>query len=263
MLFRNNWFTVQNKVLSFINDGKTYVARWRDIEAVYNGNRKNSICLTKITYTGVYPKPLQGQSVSFVCQIFNDKTVAALSTLKDKLGIIEGTIIFVKLISDWFHMMNVKVRYSGINMRDECCQPWTMDCTSFKKISGSCDVISSCAWAGGKGRTQKLTKQTAKAFVLSTRSNIQAAELLLHNFDYVLPGLFADEALKMFLGQQRSGWKFYIDIIDIKAAAHLSRDVPCTSNICIDDDQFDITIALPTFALMTINLTSLLLTLKT
>lgn len=50
---------------------------------------------------------------------------------------------------------------------------------------------------------------------------------------------------------------FYIDIVDIKAAAetknlhallkydatpHQSHDVPCTSNICIDDDQFDITI---------------------
>ena len=59
----------------------------------------------------------------FVCQIFHDKTVATLSTLKDKLGLSEGTIIFVKLITDWFHMMNVKDRYSGINMRDDFRQP--------------------------------------------------------------------------------------------------------------------------------------------
>ena len=66
---------------------------------------------------------LQRQSVPFVCQIFNDKTVAALSTLKDKLRISEGAIVFVKLITDWFHMMNVKYRFSGINTRDECRQP--------------------------------------------------------------------------------------------------------------------------------------------
>lgn len=259
---RNNWITVHDKELSFTKDGKTYVARWKDIEALYNEDRKNNIRLTKITYTAVYPKPLQRQSVPFVCQIFNDKTVAALSTLKDKLGISEGTIIFVKLITDWFHMMNVKDRYSGINMRDECRQPWTKNCTSFKKLNETCDVISSCAWSGGRGRTQKLTKQTAEAFVLSTRANIEAAELLLtqHNFNYVLPGVFADEALEKFFGQarQRSGGNFYIDIVDIKAAAetknlhallkyestpHQSHDVPCTSNICIDDDQFDITIA--------------------
>ena len=97
-----------------------YVARWRDIEALYNEDRKNTIRLTKITYTAVYPKPLQRQSVPFVCQIFHEKTVAALSTLKNQLDISEGTMIFVKLITDWFHMMNVKDRYSGINMRDEC-----------------------------------------------------------------------------------------------------------------------------------------------
>ncbi|CAK8691011.1 unnamed protein product [Clavelina lepadiformis] len=115
---------------------------------------------------------------------------------------------------------------------------------------------------GGRGRTQKLTNQTAEAFVVSTRANIEAAELLLtqHNFIYVLPGVFADEALEKFFGQarQRSGGNFYIDIVDIKAAAKTknlhallkyestpceSHDVPCTSNICIDDDQFDITIA--------------------
>lgn len=260
---RNNWITVHDKELAFTKDGETYVARWKDLEALYDEDRKNSIRLTKITYTAVYPKPLQRQSVPFVCQIFNDKTVAALSTLKDKLAISEGTIIFVKLITDWFHMMNVKDRYSGMNMRDECRQPWTKNCSTFKKLNEVCDVISSCAWSGGRGRTQKLTKQTAEAMVLSTKANIEAATILLnqHNFTYVLPGVFADEALEKFFGQarQRSGGNFYIDVVDIKAAAKTKNlhallanectphqsclDVFCPSNICIDDFLFDITIA--------------------
>ena len=162
----------------------------------------------------MYLKPLQRQSVAFVCQIFHDKTVAALSTVKDKFGLSKGTIIFVKLITDWFHMMNVKDGYSGINMRDECCQPWTKNCTTFKKLAETCDVISSCAWSGGPGWTQKLTKQTAEALVLSTGVNMEAVEWLLtqDNFTYVLPGVFADEALEKFFGQarQRNGSNFYI-----------------------------------------------------
>ena len=132
---------------------------------------------------------MQRQNVPFVSKIFNKKTVAALLTLKDKLDISEGTIILVKLITDWFHMMNVKDKYSHIHSRDECRQPWIENCTSFKKLSETCDVISSCAWAGGRGRVQKLTKQTAQAFVLTTRANIEAAQFLLtqHNFNYVLP----------------------------------------------------------------------------
>ena len=259
---RNNWITVPDKKMFFIKEGKIYVARLKDIEALYEEDRRNHIRLTKITYTAVYPKPLQKQSVPFVRQIFHDKIVAALLTVKNKLSLSEGTIIFVKLITDWFHMMNVKDRYSGIHMRDECRQPWTKNCSTFKKLAKTCDVISSCAWSGGRGRTQKLTKQTAEALVLSTRANIEAAEWLLtqDNFTYVLPGVFADEVLEKFFGQakQRNGNNFYIYIVDIKAAAetknlhallkyesmpHKSNNVPCTSNIRIDDYHFEITIA--------------------
>ena len=154
---RNNWIRVIDKQLSFIKEGKTYVARWKNIEVLYEG--KNHIRLTKITYTAMYSKALQRQSVPFVCQIFHDKTAAALSTVKDKLGLSEGTIIFVQLITDWFHMMNVKDRYSGINMRVECRQPWTKNCITFKKLAETCDVISSCAWSGGRGRRKSSQNQ--------------------------------------------------------------------------------------------------------
>ena len=40
------------------------------------------------------------------------------------------------------------------------------------------------------------------------------------NFQYVLPGIFSDDALEKFFGQsrQRSGGNFYIDVVDINAA---------------------------------------------
>jgi hypothetical protein len=170
---RNNWITVSNKELTFMKDGIVYTARWADIEAVYNEDRTTSIRLTKLTYSSVYPKPLQRQSVPFVCQVFHEKTVAALSTLKDKLCISEGTIILIKLIVDWFHMMNIKDRYSGVNMHDPCRNPWTKDCKSFTNLKKTCEVISTCAWQGGRGRTQKLTEQTANAFVVSTKIKLR------------------------------------------------------------------------------------------
>ena len=72
--------------------------------------------------------------------------------------------------------------------------------------------------------------------------------------------MFADEVLEKFFGQARqcNGGNFYIDIVDIKAATeiknlhallkyesmpHKCNNVPCTSNIRIDDYQFDITVA--------------------
>lgn len=103
-----------------------------------------------------------------MCQVFNDKTVTALSALKTKLNIRDGTIVFVSIIKDWFNMMNVKNKFSAIHLRDSCRSPWTLNCESFTKLNKICDVISSCTWEGGKGRVLKLTKQTVTAFVVST-----------------------------------------------------------------------------------------------
>ena len=97
-------------------------------------------------------------------------------------------------------------------MRDQCRNPWTKDCNSFTQLKDTCEVISACAWQGGRGRTQKLTEQTANACVVSTKTNIEAAELLLneHGFSYVLPAIFADEAIEKLVGQtrQRSAGNF-------------------------------------------------------
>ena len=84
-----------HKELAFTKDGKSYIARWKDKKSLYIEDRKNSIRLTKITYTAVYPKTLQRQSVPFNCRIFDDNTAAALSTLKDKLSISEGPLFLL------------------------------------------------------------------------------------------------------------------------------------------------------------------------
>ena len=46
---KNNWITVPDKELFFIKQGKTYVARWKDVEALYEEDRRNHIRLTNIT----------------------------------------------------------------------------------------------------------------------------------------------------------------------------------------------------------------------
>ena len=100
---RNNWIAVPHKELTFTKYGKSHIARWKDIDALYIEDRKISIRLTKITYTAVYPKPLQRQSVPFVCQIFNDKTVAALSTLKISSVLVKGPLFLLNssLTGSW------------------------------------------------------------------------------------------------------------------------------------------------------------------
>ena len=54
---RNNWITEPTKQLDMTVDGKGYSAIWKDIEALYEENKKNPVRLTKLTYTSVNPKP--------------------------------------------------------------------------------------------------------------------------------------------------------------------------------------------------------------
>ena len=63
---RNSWIAELSKELSFSVDEKEYVAKWSDVEQLYEEDKKNPIRLTKLSYTSVYPKLLQRQSVPFV-----------------------------------------------------------------------------------------------------------------------------------------------------------------------------------------------------
>ena len=222
---RNNWITVVNKMLSFEKDGKKLIASWADVQSLYEEDRLTTLRLTKLTHTSVFPKPLQRQSVPLVCQVFHEKTVAVMVSLQKKLLINDGTIEFIRMVTNWFHIMNVKDKYSGTHTRDPLRSPWTVNCNSFTVLRGYCNVITTCAWKGGRGRTLKLTKSTSAAFIVTTRSNIDAATLLLttEKFQYVLPAIFADEVLEKFFGNTRMRFSgnFYIDYVDVIASARV------------------------------------------
>ncbi|ESO06788.1 hypothetical protein HELRODRAFT_170806 [Helobdella robusta] len=164
---RNNWITKSQQKLIFQLGRKEYKACWRDIIHLYNIDSKT-------------PVPL-------VCKVFDDKTVAAFEAVKDNLEFQRGTIEFVKLITSWFKMMNVKDRYSYIKLKDDKREPWKFNCESFKKLEFICNVISTCKWQDTGKRCHKLTKFTADAFVVTTKFNIAASTELLsdHHFRYV------------------------------------------------------------------------------
>jgi hypothetical protein len=224
---RNNWYTELTRKLVFTFEGKEYLACWADLITLYEEDSKTSLRLTKLTRVSINPKPLQRQSVPLVCNVFNDKTVAAFKTLQWPLEFNEGTALFVSLINDWFKMMNVKDTVSCIKLKDETRVPWTLDCKSFSYLEKICDVIDTCKWTGGKGRKQKLTLSTANAFVSTTKTAIAASKHILkhHDHDYVLPAVWADEPVEKFFGvtRVRTGGNFYIDIKDVESAAKVQR----------------------------------------
>ena len=59
-------------------------------------------------------------------------------------------------------------------MRDQFRFSWALACDSFKWLNEICDVVSTCAWKGGRTRVMKLTKMTAPAFIITTKTKIDA-----------------------------------------------------------------------------------------
>ena len=224
---RNNWITEPTIELTFKVDSVEYTAFWKDVIAVYEEDQKSTFRLTKLTYSSVYPKPLQRQNVALVCQVFNDKTVAAMISLQTKLHISEGTINWITLITQWFKMMSVKSKYLGSRFNDEYREAWTNHCNSFTRLLEISTIVSTCIFNGVRGRQQKLTKYTGNAFLVTTENNVLASKMLLeiHNFQYILSAIFSQDALEKFFGQSRhrcSG-NFCIDIGDVLAAAKVQH----------------------------------------
>ena len=224
---RNNWITEKSQELLFMHDNSQYTARWKDICDLYNSDSSSSVRFTKLTHTAVYPKTLQRQSVALVSKVFNYETCAALRSLRNQLRFEEGTLIFVEMITEWFKMMNVKDNFAAIRCRDDSRLSWSRDCVSFQKLMKVCDMVGSCRWDGIGTRCKKITKFTADAFVVTTKNNIAAAQMLLHNhnFSYVLPSVFSQDPIEKFFGQarQRFGGNYYIDIGDVIAAAKVQQ----------------------------------------
>ena len=199
--------------------------------ATYEEDVKSTFRLTKLTFSAVYPKPLQRQNSSLLCQVFNDKTVAAMRTLQQKLNISEG----IQMIIQWYNMVSVKSKYIAGRHNDEYREKWTKDCKRFERLSKICETISTCIFNGARGRQRKLTMDTGNAFLITTKNNVLASKKLIesHGFEYVLSAIFSQNPIEKFFGQarQRVGGNFYIDIGDVIASAKINHFSTIVSSI--------------------------------
>ena len=215
---RYNWFTEANKELCFKIGDVEYTAYWKDIVATYEEDQKTEFRLTKLTFSSVYPKPLQRQNTKLVSQVFNDKTVAAMTTLQQKLIISDGSIKWIQIIQ-WYKMMSVKSKYIASRLNDEY------------RENGLRIVKVLCIYPKYVIRYQPVymreletgKENAGNAFLITTKYNVLASKKLIesHCFEYVLPAIYSQNPIEKFFGQarQRVGGNFYIDIGDVIASA--------------------------------------------
>ena len=118
---RNNGVTESSQTLEFVEPitQKVHQAKWKDLVQIYHDECNSIIKETKLLYAALYPTNFEKQKVQLACDIFNEKTVAAL----EKINFVD-TAIFVKMVTRMWNMINIKSPHAGYRTNDPDRNPF-------------------------------------------------------------------------------------------------------------------------------------------
>ena len=86
---------------------------------IYHNECNSIIKETKLSYAALYPTNFEKQKVQLACDIFNEKTVAAL----EKRNLVD-TAIFVKMVTRMWNMINIKSPHAEYRTNDPDRNPF-------------------------------------------------------------------------------------------------------------------------------------------
>ena len=118
---RNNWVTEPSQTMEFVEPitQNVHQAKWKDLVQIYHHECNLIIKETKLSYAALYTTNFEKQKVQLACDIFNEKTVAAL----EKRNLVD-TAIFVKMVIRMWNMINIKSPHAGYRTNDPDRNPF-------------------------------------------------------------------------------------------------------------------------------------------
>ena len=179
---------------------------------------KNSLVkrAVKLTHKSLYPSNLERQQLALVVNIFNDFNAVALEMRKKDRD--NDTALFIRLITAWWRVVNVKHPGKGRRLRDSLTMPilqtteyrleffellsqWLKDWEAMIKVNG------------GQGG---LTSQTFRSLTPTTTTIPHLARYCLNKLDinYILLGKVQTDNLEKRFGEYRqlSGGNYNISV---------------------------------------------------
>lgn len=154
--------------------------------------------------------------VKAVLGIFCDNALSALETYQSQLQIEDGTIFFVRLVSTWWKVVNVKRPTTGVRKRDPLQDPITsMDSPQVKILREFLQFLLD--W---KSPTlTSLSSMTMPGLRLTVTSLINVTQRLLNDtsFSYVLLGKFQSDVIESRFGEYRQlgGARYHVSVSDV------------------------------------------------
>lgn len=195
---RNNWITEKNKEISFIPPDKTVedqvIARWQDVIDLYKSESQNPLKRVNLTSAAVDPSIFDRQKVSLALQVFNDKTIAALS--QDGK---EDTACFIFFINRMWKMLNNKSTTAYIHLNDNDRMP--LRDNNRKQLDFLKSLVCSfklMPTGRGKNRNLSFTSETKKSLIQTIDGLVDMTLFLLNAkvVRFVLLGVFQSDILE-------------------------------------------------------------------
>ena len=153
------------------------------------------------------PKPIERQKVDTCLKVFYDETVAALKSqpgMQDEN--VDGTVILIPKIFEFWKIVNVKISFEGLSLNDSLRDA----------ISSSTDLclddlmeiaeLAVSMEASHKNCVRYLTKDTSTASEHSCKGLVELVKYLLaKSHSYVLLVKFTTNPLTITFGKLRQG----------------------------------------------------------
>ena len=197
---RNNWITEKNQHLSLKFENNEITGSWKDVIELYEKEKHNILRRTKMSHPAVYPNAIERQKVSLFCEVFNEKTVAAL--LEDGK---EETSSLLELFVNCWKILNTKSPTIGRRLNDPFRTPLaSKNDHRFQLLLSFADAIRIMRGGRSYARTSSLTSETRDSLSSTILGLVSLAkELLDAGHSYVLLGQFQTDRLEGEFGIYR------------------------------------------------------------
>ena len=231
---RNGWITEKTQSLKFLDpiSGKTVVARFKDIKAIFKLEQSNMVRMTKLSYAAINPNSFERQKVDLVVNVFDEKVIAALKKYK-----YDDTALFVERVTKMWHILNIKnvCNYMNDPDREPFRDPKDPRLDFLLKMATSFKLMDTSI--RGK-RIQGLSSETACGLHVMLHGMVNKIRVLLSNgFEYILPGKFQSDRLEREFGLYRadSGANFFISVEQVSSSL-TKRRIKMFKDMGLDKD---------------------------
>ena len=232
---RNNWFgqkesnekTLRFPKFSFTglyyeNDIDIYYAPLSTLRMLYslesNSLLKHSYALTR---KALWPSNLEKQNVNLVLKIFNEYVIESLLSfgIKNFLPFSSEVAQFIKVITIWWTIMNVKSKFKGKRLNNPYATPLTNEDGDMKyEFLKNFDLWLQ-VWDDIKTGKGNLTRETYTALKHATQAMLAITDYCISDLkmDYILPGKFQTDNLEARFSKYRqmSGGNYNISVSQI------------------------------------------------